>query len=185
MQSIFEKFMVTNEEYLRLNDKFGALCEYASWQLIKKNSRNNHTDDQQDIAQELRSALLTAGAYYKRQIYIEQCLKLSEENVKDGFIAQLVMVLKDLWKNKTRHGANRQKFGFPQEKILEQIVRNVVPKSDRPCRKAPLKIDCKFTTYCKAIIWNKQKAMGKKISREKGIRAGQVSISEYDYLVSA
>ena len=70
MKSIFTQFPVTSEEYEKLDEKFGDLCEYAAWQLIKKNSRNNHTDEQTDISQELRIALIRAGSYYKRQVYI-------------------------------------------------------------------------------------------------------------------
>jgi len=165
-----------------LNKKFGDLCEYAAWQLIKKNSRNNHTDEQQDIAQDLRISLIRAGSYYKRQTYIEQCLSLCEKYAKDRFIVYLVRELRELWKNKTRHGANRQKYGPFQERILERLVRKLVPKKERPNRYADLRMDSKFTTYCKAIVWNGQKSMGKKITREKTIRAGQVSISEFDYL---
>jgi hypothetical protein len=72
--------------------------------------------------------------------------------------------------------------GGKQELMLDSIVRSVVPRRKRPNRKAPLKIDTKFSTYCKAIVWNGQKSMGKKITREKSIRSGQVSLSEYDYL---
>jgi hypothetical protein len=43
-------------------------------------------------------------------------------------------------------------------------------------------MDSKFATYCKAITWNAQKSLGKKITREKSIRTGMVSLSEYDYL---
>jgi len=94
----------------------------------------------------------------------------------------LVGSLQDLWNNKTRHGANRQKFGPYQEKILYKLTRKIVPKKERPNKKATLKIDSKFTTYCKAITWNEQKSMGKKITREKVIRSSCVSLSEFDYL---
>jgi hypothetical protein len=184
MQQISERFPVTEREYFLLNDKFGDLCEYAAWQLLKKNSRNNHTNEQEDIAQELRISLLRAGSYYKRQCYIEECLDLCEKHAKDEFLSEVVKELKYLWKNKTRHGANRQKYGPFQEKILEKLVQAIVPKSERPSKKGDLKIDTKFSTYCKAITWNAQKSMGKKITREKSIRAGQVSLSEFDYLGS-
>jgi hypothetical protein len=65
---------------------------------------------------------------------------------------------------------------------LEKLVRCLVPKDERPNKKAPLVIDTKFTTYCKAISWNQQKSMGKKITREKSIRNGLVSLSQFDYL---
>lgn len=183
MNEILLSFPVNTVEYEKLNEKFGDLCEYAAWQLFKKNSRNNHTDDQQDMSQELRWALIVAGSYYKRQVYIESCLELLEEHVdKDSLLGSIVIELRELWINKTRHGANKQKYGPHQEKIMERLVKKIVPKAVRPSKDAPLRMDTKFNTYCKAITWNKQKAMGKKITREKSIRSGQVSLSEYDYL---
>jgi len=31
-------------------------------------------------------------------------------------------------------------------------------------------------------VWNQQRSMGKKITREKPLRAGMVSLSSFDYL---
>ena len=107
---------------------------------------------------------------------------LGKKYAKDRFLKRLVRELQQLWDNKTRHGANRQKFGPYQEKLLGKLVRTLVPARERPSKKAPLRLDTKFRTYCKAIIWNAQKSMGKKITREKVIRTGQVSLSEFDYL---
>ena len=182
MKHIQDSFPVTEEEYAVLDDKFGELCEYQAWQLIKKNTRNNHTDSQEDVAQDMRIALLRAASYYKRQCYIEECLEMCKKRAKDKVIKDVVRQLANLWKNKTRHGANKQKFGPHQEKMLEKLIRSLVPKKERPDRKAALKIDSKFTTYCKAITWNAQKSLGKKITREKSIRTGMVSLSEFDYL---
>lgn len=184
MENIYKSFPITDAEYYELDKKFGALCEYASWKLVKQNAKNNHTDEQCDISQELRISLIRAGSYYKRQVYIEKCLDLCSKYVKDMFVTYVVSELQDLWANKTRHGANRQKFGPFQEKILDKLVRKLVPASERPSTDRPLQIDSKFATYCKAIAWNAQKSVGKKISREKSIRSGQVSLSEFDYLVS-
>lgn len=185
MNEICKSFPISENEYKELDSRFGQLSHYIAWQLYKKNSRNNHTDEQEDIAQELTIALIRAGSYYKRQVYIEKSLDLCQEFVKDKFLNLVVLELKDLWVNKTRHGASRQKFGPYQEKILNKILRKVVPSNKRPSKKVPLKIDGKFTTYCKAITWNAQKSMGKKITREKGIRASMVSLSEFDYLGSS
>ena len=175
-----KEFRITEEEYLKLDERFGQLCEYQSWQLIKKNTKNNHTDEQVDIAQDLRLSLIRAGSYYKRQAYIEKCLELCKRYANNEFTKHMVNALDDLWKNKTRHGANRQKYGPYQEKILDRLVRKLVPKSERPSKKASLQIDKEFIAYCKAITWNQQKSMGKKITREKNIRSGMVSLSEYD-----
>lgn len=184
MKDIQNSFPVTEEEYLLLEKKFGELCEYQAWQLIKKNTRNNHTDSQEDIAQDMRIALLRAASYYKRQCYIENCLDLCKKYAKDDFLKSILKRLSNLWKNKTRHGANKQKFGPHQEQMLDKLVKGLIPMAERPDRKAPLKMDTKFITYCKAITWNAQKSLGKRITREKSIRTGMVSISEFDYLAN-
>ena len=173
---------ISPSEYQMLEENFGLLIEHAAWDLYKKNTRNNHTDEQTDIAQELRMALIRAGSYYKRQLYIESCLVLCKQYAKDDSIINLVDSLQNLWNNKTRHGANRQKFGPEQEKILFQLTKKIVPKKERPEKEAILKIDSKFANYCKSITWNAQRYLGKKITKEKIIRSGQVSISEFDYL---
>ena len=184
LKNFDEDFEVTSREYELLDKKFGKLCSFAAWQLLKKNTNNNHTNDFDDIVQEQRMHLLIAGAYYKRQTYIENCLAIAKAHAKNKLIKSLLKELSDLWDNRKRHGANRQKFGPFQEKILEKIVKHSVPKKLRPSRKAALKIDTKFTTYCKAIVWNSQKTLGKKITKEKNIRTGQVSINDFDYLAS-
>lgn len=224
-KTICESFPITNSEYFNLESEFGQLTKYATWQLIRKNAKNTHTDDFDDINQELLMSIIRAGSYYKRQVYIEQCIIKSIEYIGDvkavellyhiisiskpddylrheakaalkrmpsfescssenEFLIFVLQELVNLWHNRTRHGANRQKFGNFQERLLERIVREVVPKEQRPAKKQPLKIDTKFATYCKAITWNAQKSMGRKITREKSIRAGQVSLSEFDYLQS-
>lgn len=183
MKDIHVNFPITETEFANLDKCFGKLCFYAAHQLQKKNTRNNYTDDFDDINQELQLSIIRAGSYYKRQIYIEKCLNVAKEFAEgDKFIKKVVERLLDLWTNRTRHGANRQKFGPYQEALLEKIVRKYVPKESRPAKDALLQIDTKFTTYCKAIVWNGQKNMGKKITREKVIRSGQVSLSEFDYL---
>jgi hypothetical protein len=182
MLQIAQDFPVTEEEYRLLEDKFDQLAHYQAWQLIRRNSRNNHTDEEEDIVQDIRVAMLRAGSYYKRQVYIEECLEKASEHVKDRFIKEIVSELRNLWKNKTRHGANRQKYGPHQEKLLEKIIKHHVPRTEQPSKQTPLRFDGKFKTYCKTITWNQLKSIGKKITREKVIRAGQVSLSEFDYL---
>lgn len=175
-------FEVTDDEYAILDNQFKRLCYTQAWELLRKNSKNNHTNDFEDVVQELKMYILIAGIYYKRQIYIEKSLLLISKHVKDGFLKQITSELEELWKNRKRHGANRQKFGPLQEKLLDKLLKKVVPKKERPSKRAPLKIDSRFENYCKAITWNCQKNMGKKITREKSVRFGQVSLSEFDYL---
>lgn len=225
MKGICDSFPISNEEYLGLEKEFGKLTKYASWQLLRKNAKNNHTDDFEDINQELTMSLIRAGSYYKRQVYIEKCLivslefvgtseafnfleflasekdykglsieakqalirmsKRNKQMLGDGGFSLLVLVLQELvrlWHTRTRHGANRQKFGSFQEKLLHGIVKKVVPVRERPRKNMPLEIDEKFSTYCKAIAWNAQKSLGRKITKEKSIRSGIASLSDFDYL---
>jgi hypothetical protein len=182
LSSIVSNFPVTSDEYDILDKNFGRLCYYASWQLQKMNAQNNHTNDPDDDVQELRIALIRAGSYYKRQTYIEKCFESLEQHVKDKFIKNVVIQLRQLWTDRRRHGANRQKFGEFQEIILDRLVKKHVPKEERPRRDQPLKINATFATYLKQIVWNAQKSLGKKITREKSWRTGLVSLSEYDYL---
>lgn len=182
LETIFRSFPISEQEYAELDKKFGNLAHYAAWQLKKKNSKNSMTNDPEDDVQELRIALLRAGSYTKRQTYIESCFESLDSHVKDKFIKALVKELKTLWKDRRRHGANRQKFGEFQESILERLVNKYVPKESRPDKNKPLTVDTDFATYCKQIVWNEQKSLGKKITREKGWRTGLVSLSEFDYL---
>jgi hypothetical protein len=182
LETITNKFPITTEEYNVLEKKFGKLCHYASWQLKKKNSNNSVTNDPEDDVQELRIALMRAGSYYKRQLYIESSFEALDKYVNDKFIKVLVGELKQLWTDRRRHGANRQKFGEFQETILDRLVSKHVPKNVRPNRDNHIKIDAKFSTYAKHIIWNAQKSLGKQITREKSWRTGLVSLSEFDHL---
>lgn len=182
MQSIVTKFPISEEEYAMLDSKFGGLAHYAAWQLKKKNSKNSMINDQEDDVQDLRIALMRAGSYHKRQTYIEACFDCLRQHVKDKFIKKLIKELNKLWLARKRHGANRQKFGEFQEIILERLVKKYVPKDERPDIARPLEIDAYFSRYCKQILWNEQKSLGKQITREKDIRTGMVSLSEFDYL---
>jgi hypothetical protein len=183
MLDICTNFRINEEEYALLDEEFGKLTWHAAHELKKKNSRNNYTEEAEDIKQELQISMLRAGSYYKRQVYIEKCFIACIKYAKDPFIIRMIEELENLWKNRTRHGANRQKFGPFQETLLYRILRHIVPKEDHPDKNANLQIDSKFSTYCKTIVWNGQRSMGKKITREKTIRSGLVSLSEFDHLV--
>lgn len=181
-KDVLVSFPITTQEYEVLQTKYGRLCSHVAAKLLEKNYYNNIVDDFDDIEQKLNIQMLYAGAYTKRQIYIEKCLSVLDKYIKDGFFKMLLKELNFLWDNRTRHGANRQKFGPSQEAIMEKLVETHVPPSQRPDKLSPLEVNRKFDKYCKTIIYNGGKAMGKKITREKSIRNGQVSLSEHDYL---
>lgn len=181
---IFRTFPVTDSEYQQLEAKFGDLCNFAAWQLVRKNLHNNVTDDPEDIIQELKMSLLHAGSYYKRQVYIEACFEAAKEHCHDGFLRGILGELETLWFDRRRHGARRQKFGEHQEQLLDRLVAAAVPAECRPRKDQPLEIDRNFATYCKTVTWNQQRSMGRKITRERAIRHGLVSLSEYSHLGS-
>lgn len=178
---MYQVFGLTNEEYDLLSKKYINLCRSQSWDLLRRNIHNNHLNDFEDIMQEQMAALIKAGVYYKRQTYIESCLEVCEKYAK-GTKKKLIEKLKGLWSNKTRHGANKQTFGDDQEEILNQLVLDIVPEAERPDVKKPLVIDDHFAIYCKGITWNQQKNLGKKITRERSLRVGAVSLSSFDFL---
>ena len=185
IKSIFQSFPLSGEEYAELERKFGDLCKFQSHQLRRKNVKNNPGLDLEDFIQDQRIAMLTAGCYYKRQTYIQSCLAAVGEHAADPFTQQVLDELHSLWKNRKRHGANRQKFGEHQERLLGRLVRGVVPRHLWPKKSRPLVIDKKFVAYCKSITWNKKKANGRKISRDRSFRSGLVSLSEFDYIGSS
>jgi len=201
MHDVCLKFPVTNDEYTELCDKFESLAHFQAWQLLRINVRNNCSDEQEDIVQDLRIAMLKAGSYFKRQTYIEECLNVlrvcvevecltlgqevpAENRRSSDFIMKIVEELERLWDDRKRHGASRQKFGEFQEQILERLVRKHVPKDMRPDRNKPLQFSKEFKAYCKSITWNELKLKGKKITREKFWRTGVISLSEFDYMGS-
>lgn len=181
MITIAKDFPVTSDEYAELEKELGRLCYKAAWVLKERNYNNNFYDDTEDIVQQFRIDMMRAASYYKRQTYIESCLAALEEHVEDKFIKHVIDVLWSLWKDRKRHGAYRQKFGPYQEAILERLVRKHVPKEYRPDRDAMLVVSDDFRVYCKHVIWNSQRSMGKKITRDKSWRSGLVSLSEFDY----
>ncbi len=182
MSSIVNNFPISGEEYSLLMKKFEKYCYYIAWQLKKNNTRNNSTDELEDITQQLKIAVIKAASYYKRQTYIEESFLVLREKLDDFFLKKILKRLEKLWSDRTRHGANRQKFGDYQEMILDRLLATQVPVNERPDRNQSLILDGKFHKYCKQICWNEQRAMGKKITREKSIRVGLTSLSEFDYL---
>lgn len=182
MKQLLDDFPISNSEYQELSDKFSKLCTYASWQLLRRNTKNNHTDEFEDINQELIMSLIRAGSYHKRQVYIEKCFDIAKKHVNDIFVLRILNELENLWKNKTRHGAGKRKFGLPQEEFLYKIVKWFVPSKKRPDKNSPLEIDETFTRYCKAICWNAQRSLGRKITKEKGLRTGVISLGSFEYL---
>jgi hypothetical protein len=184
-------FPITSEEFLRLEKQFDNLLHFASWKLLRGNEGGLHTEQEEDIYQELRIAMLKAASYYKRQTWVEACFKVLQENVlaNHGEICgktplirgrfQLeVERLSDRWSGRAHHKRGAS-FGEHEEQELKRLIERM---PERPDCDTPLVIDAQFRTYAKSIIWNHEKQMGKRIGKEKPLRAGCVSLSENQHL---
>ena len=62
------------------------------------------------------------------------------------------------------------------------LAGKFVQEIEMPSKNAQIIINNKFKIYAKRIIWNASRFIGKKITKEKTIRVGQVSLSEHDFL---
>ena len=111
-------------------------------------------------------------------------MKAVRQNVKDVNVIIELDKLEDLWRSRTHHGANKQRFGLPQEVALDELVSRNVPEEDRPKKNKQLEFNSRFATYVKSVIWNRTKSLGKNISKLKGLRSGMVSLSEYEHMAS-
>ncbi len=169
-------FALTDAEYAALEPDFEDLLHFAAWRHLRANQRNNHTDEEADLAQCLRLALITAGAYYKRQCLIEGSFVELTVRIDDRGREEFDD-LKDRWANRRRHGNGRARFGDDQERQLDDLLRRYVPPSGRPDKAASLVADRRFTTYAKSVVWNTLKQHGIKTTREKPIRFGMASLS--------
>lgn len=173
---MFKEFSVTNEEYDILNKQFGELCYFIAHQLIGENIKNNFTDDFDDVVQEIRLALLDAARYYKRQTYIEDALKCARLHCKGERVLSLLVRLETMWQDRK----TRRRFKKKQEDLLERLL-DYIPQEVRPSKQQNLKMNKEFFGYCKSILWNRKKFLGKKISRDRPIRSGILSLSQFDH----
>lgn len=177
-------YRITNSEYDVLSKKLDSYAKWAAWRLIKRNTKTSHTDDWEDVYQRVLWAIVRAGAYYKRQTYIEKCFILLNEYTEDEFTKMVINELEDLWKSRKRHGANKQKFGFFQENLLDKMVKSFVPKEFQPNKNSLLVFNKEFDKYCKSIICNELRSLGKSISKEKPFRDVFVSLDKFDFIMS-
>jgi len=75
-----------------------------------------------DFQQELMLAVLRAGSYYKRQVYIDKSFSMLQSKKLDKVSGMMLSELNQLWKDRTRHGANRQKFGDHLGSVLKRFL---------------------------------------------------------------
>ena len=182
LERIVSKFPISDEEYHELHQKFDKLCCFAVWQLKKRNQTYDVLSDVDDDIQELRIALLRAASYYKRQSFIEDCFRALSAARLPGPVREVVDELWGVWESRRLHGSERKKFAAYQEEMLWQAVERHVKSAARPSASRPLRVDRRFHTYCKQIVWNAQKTIGKKLTRDKSRRRGESSLTEHEYL---
>ena len=184
MDYIISNFGVTNEEYEKIDELYGDLFHFMSHQLIRGNTKNNHTDEEEDIVQEVRWAAVKAAAYFKRQVYIEKCMKVVRQYIKNKEDLNKLDELETAWLQRTSHGAGKSRYSQPQEEQLDALVHLYIPEEDRPKKDKLLDFNSRFATYVKSVTWNKIRNLGKSYTKMKSLRVGQISLSEYDYLGS-
>lgn len=175
-QDICSRWQVTDKEYEILEEQFGRYCHDVAWKLLYKNAKNNHTDDEADIYQEMRIKLFIAAAYQKRQQYIEKSLEICKKYVSNDGVKE-VEKLENMWHKKQVDG-KRVRFGVEQEELLAKLVGEYVPDNLQPKKDAPLAINDRFPAYCKSILQNRSRFLGKKITKERPVRVNQVSLSD-------
>src|SRR5580704_12609511 len=154
-RQVISDFALTDAEYAAIEPQWDNLVHFAAWQHLRSNAGNRHTDDEADLAQSLRLSLLTAGAYYKRQSWVEAAFAALEGRCSGADLDDL----NSRWANRKRR-AKTQPFGDEQERQLEDLVLRYVPPDKRPDKTASLVADECFARYAKAIIWNTLKANG-------------------------
>lgn len=178
--SMFKKFPILDCEYAELEKQFDKLCCMIAWDLQKKNKNNNcYVETEiEDVIQEIRIAVLEAVCYAKRQIYINDSFEIALKYCVDEKRRKMLLEIHEVWENRKLFGLNMPRFERHHEDLLEEIVMETVPENCLPNKNKVLKIDTEFKNYCKSILWNRQKSIGRKITKERAIKKGSVSLSE-------
>lgn len=174
--AVLSKFRLSDKEWIDLDKKYGKLCKFQARTLLDKNTTSMHTEDYEDIEQEMRQSMIVAALYAKRHKYIEDCFEIGNKIIKDDKNLFTLNKLESIWRNKAT------RFTRVHDQMLEDLMINCVPENYRPSPNTPLDVDSsKFKAYCKGITWNRCKAMGRKITKERPLRSGIVSLSKFDF----
>lgn len=179
-------FKLTDDEWQQIHKNFWKLCRHQAKSLLNMNTKGSHTDDQDDIEQEMYQSMIIAAMYHKRQCFIDSCFNALANNVKDKGLLEIISKLESLWRPEASdelQATPRRRFGEHQEKTLYRLVNSCLPSALRPSPNTPFKFNEKFERYCKANTWNRIKTLGRKITKERTLRSGMASLSSFNYLV--
>ncbi len=182
--SYLSPFKLTDDEWKQIYNRFWKLGRHQARSLLNGNLKGSHTEDQEDIEQEMFQSMITAAMYHKRQCFIDYCFKSIRKHVKDENVLTKAKELENIWNKKTVKGMVRKKFGINQEKTLYKLVNQHIPQEVRPSPTDPFTFDQNFDKYCKNITWNRIKNIGRKITKERSLRSGMASLSSFNYLTS-
>jgi len=182
-----QHYNITQKEYEELDKQFGKLCHYAAWQIVRFNfPKIKYEQEFPNVDQEIVISVIRAASYYKRQIFLNKAFEFlnsiqltRQERVK-------VTALQILWDGRKEKG-NKNKFDKNEEEALVEVIKTNQNKASEkgeaaPTQSAPLQLNKEFTIYCKSIIWNTYKSIGKGITKSRKDRKHEVSLSEYDFL---
>ena len=134
-------------------------------------------DSFDDITQEILIDMYSAACYYKRFLHLENSFEIAKRYTSGSTLIKINQLETD-WKNRKHHGARKSKFGLEEENELETIIKENVPESEAPKIK---KIDVsKFKNYASQCMWNRERNLGKRITKMASINKNMVSLSGDD-----
>lgn len=166
-----EAFNVTEDEYAELDEAFGRLCHKAAWDAVRKYPAY----DVYDVSQEIFIAMIRSGSQYKRKAYFSR----AEQYLESLGLGDLPMV-KTCLKRFNNHVLT------PEEEHAFLLLMDCLPETgEKPSSKDPLILDKNASSYIKTCLWNQQRCWLKSTGKERSLRKGEVSLSEYDHWVSA
>jgi hypothetical protein len=169
---IQKRFPITEDEFNKLEEKYGKLCWFAANKLAA--SQHRSPEDLDDFHSEIQIGMCRAGSYFKRQTFIENAFQFLRSQELSKSDKKEFDDIENLWNTK------KSRFGIKEEDNLRSILDNYNEKDFD--YSIPLDFDEKFKVYCKAIIWNTYKALGQQMSKENSVRSSEISLDEWPFL---
>lgn len=175
---IHKEYSIGSEEWELLEKRLGNLCRKITWQLLRQNHIAN-SDNFEIWNTEIQMALVRAACYYKRQCYLKKALSALESikgrmNEQDRIEAEALL---SRWRSRPKNGEPR--FSREHEKRLAKLLAKSAAESAP--KKESLVFDREFEPYAKRIIWNAQKTLGRKMSKQKQ-EATMLSLDDLAFL---
>ena len=164
-------FCITSTEYIQIKDKIGDLPWTIGWQFLRQSPPNAHTEEIEDLSQDVWLSICGAVHCIKRQKYVKEAFKLIEKFNPNNKEKQR---LEDRWNH--RAGTGKKSFHIEEELELRNLVNQTIPKEIRPDPYLELKINDKILPYLKSAMYNKSKRKIGTNIKERPLRKSSISI---------